>query len=110
MERTEDGWRVTLEGETAPRSYAGLVVANGHHWEPNWPCYPGRFDGEILHSHDVKSKDQLKGIAFDETYVWQWGRGPVLEEPQAVVAARQQLNDLAAKVREARVVLRGGRA
>jgi hypothetical protein len=61
VERTEDGWRVTLEGETAPRSYAGLVVANGHHWEPNWPRYPGRFDGEILHSHDVKSKDQLKG-------------------------------------------------
>ncbi|MGB6907766.1 MAG: NAD(P)-binding domain-containing protein, partial [Methyloceanibacter sp.] len=39
----------------------GLIVANGHHWEANWPSYPGRFDGEILHSHDVKSREQLKG-------------------------------------------------
>jgi len=41
----------------------------------------------------------LRAVDFDETYVWQWGRGPVLEEPQAVVAARQQLKDLAARVR-----------
>ena len=32
-EDAEQGWRVTLEGEAAPRLYAGLVVANGHHWE-----------------------------------------------------------------------------
>ena len=25
------------------------------------PTYPGHFDGEMLHSHDVKSKEQLKG-------------------------------------------------
>jgi len=59
-ERGDDGWHVTLEGETRPRRYDGLIVANGHHWEPNWPRYPGTFDGEILHSHDVKSKEQLK--------------------------------------------------
>jgi hypothetical protein len=60
-ERADDGWRVTIEGERAPRFYAGLIVANGHHWKPNWPSHPGRFDGEILHSHDVKSKEQLEG-------------------------------------------------
>jgi len=60
-ERADQGWRVAIEGESAPRLYAGLVVANGHHWEPNTPSYPGRFTGEILHSHDVKSKEQLKG-------------------------------------------------
>ncbi len=54
------GWRVTLEGESAPRLYTGLVVANGHHWQPNLPTYPGTFDGEILHSHDVKSKEQVR--------------------------------------------------
>ena len=32
-EHTPQGWRVQIEGESAPRSYAGLVVANGHHWE-----------------------------------------------------------------------------
>jgi hypothetical protein len=60
-EPAEKGWRVTIEGERAPRLYAGLIVANGHHWEPNWPRYEGSFDGEILHSHDVKWKEQLKG-------------------------------------------------
>jgi cation diffusion facilitator CzcD-associated flavoprotein CzcO len=55
------GWRVKLEGEASPRLYAGLVVANGHHWQPNLPTYPGKFDGEVLHSHDVKSKEQVKG-------------------------------------------------
>jgi cation diffusion facilitator CzcD-associated flavoprotein CzcO len=60
-ERTAQGWRVGLEGESAPRLYSGLVVANGHHWEPSSPTYPGKFTGEVLHSHDVKSKEQLKG-------------------------------------------------
>jgi cation diffusion facilitator CzcD-associated flavoprotein CzcO len=60
-ERTEQGWRVMIEGENAPRTYAGLIVANGHHWQPNSPSYPGHFTGEVLHSHDVKSKEQLRG-------------------------------------------------
>ena len=59
-ERTEKGWRIQIEGESAPRLYQGLVVANGHHWSANVPTYPGHFDGEALHSHDVKSKEQLK--------------------------------------------------
>ena len=60
-ERGADGWRVTIEGETKPRLYDGLIVANGHHWHPSVPDYPGHFDGEVLHSHDVKSREQLKG-------------------------------------------------
>jgi cation diffusion facilitator CzcD-associated flavoprotein CzcO len=60
VERAEDGWRVTLEGEDKPRIYGGVVVANGHHWHAYTPEYPGTFDGEMLHSHDVKSKTQLK--------------------------------------------------
>jgi Universal stress protein family len=39
-------------------------------------------------------------VAFDATYVWQWSRGRVLEEPQAVATAWQQLNDLATGMRE----------
>jgi cation diffusion facilitator CzcD-associated flavoprotein CzcO len=61
IERAPDGWRVKLEGESEPRLYGGVIVANGHHWHPYVPDYPGRFDGEVLHSHDVKSKAQLKG-------------------------------------------------
>jgi hypothetical protein len=60
-EPAEKGWRVTIEGEKAPRNYDGLIVANGHHWEAFTPDYPGNFTGEMLHSHDVKSKEQLKG-------------------------------------------------
>src|SRR5512143_1113537 len=60
-EHTEKGWRIKIEGETKPRLYDGLIVANGHHWEAYTPSYPGTFTGEMLHSHDVKSKEQLKG-------------------------------------------------
>ncbi|XSG83456.1 MAG: flavin-containing monooxygenase [Methyloligella sp. ZOD6] len=60
-ERAGDGWNVTLKGETEPRHYDGLIVANGHHWCPRMPDYEGQFTGEVLHSHDVKSKEQLKG-------------------------------------------------
>ena len=59
-ERVDGRWRIQIEGEANPRLYDGLVVANGHHWEPNWPSYLGTFTGEVLHSHDVKSKEQLK--------------------------------------------------
>ncbi len=60
-ERAAARWQIVLEGEARPRFYDGLVIANGHHWEPDQPHYPGHFDGEVLHSHDVKSKEQLKG-------------------------------------------------
>ncbi|CAN5455862.1 NAD(P)/FAD-dependent oxidoreductase [soil metagenome] len=44
------GWEVTLStGET--RTYTDLVVANGHHWSPSLPDYPGSFDGVLMHSH-----------------------------------------------------------
>lgn len=44
------GWDLELStGET--RSYTDLVVANGHHWKPRLPDYPGEFAGELIHSH-----------------------------------------------------------
>ncbi|UDY24904.1 flavin-containing monooxygenase [Nocardioides sp. Kera G14] len=53
--RRDDGtWDVTLTtGET--RHYTDLVVANGHHWKPRMPQWPGTFDGTILHSHSYLS-------------------------------------------------------
>src|SRR5699024_9409590 len=53
--RTADGsWEVTLHtGEI--RHYDALVVANGHHWDPRVPQYPGSFDGTTLHSHEYRS-------------------------------------------------------
>lgn len=49
----DDRWAVTLStGET--RHYDALVVANGHHWDPRTPSYPGDFDGYQVHSHHYR--------------------------------------------------------
>jgi cation diffusion facilitator CzcD-associated flavoprotein CzcO len=50
------GWHVrTDDGET--RRYAAVLVANGHHWDPRWPDFPGEFSGEVMHAHDYKTPD-----------------------------------------------------
>ena len=53
-------WRVSLDRDEV-REYAGIVIANGHNWNPNWPKYPGRFDGLLLHSSEYKTPDLLRG-------------------------------------------------
>ncbi|MDX1619515.1 MAG: alpha/beta fold hydrolase [Nitriliruptorales bacterium] len=58
-------WRATIDhgGEVEERSYAGVVVANGHNWFPKTPNYPGQdtFTGEIIHSADYRDPDVLRG-------------------------------------------------
>ncbi|GBE43218.1 putative oxidoreductase CzcO [bacterium BMS3Bbin10] len=61
VEKAGDKWRVKVSGKKQPRLYDGLVVTSGHHWDPKTPDYPGKFTGEILHSIDVKDRDQLRG-------------------------------------------------
>ena len=54
------GWAVKLtNGEE--RLYRGVVIANGHNWDPRWPEYPGTFAGEAIHSAEFKSADLLRG-------------------------------------------------
>jgi cation diffusion facilitator CzcD-associated flavoprotein CzcO len=53
-------WHVTLSTGQC-RRYQGLVVANGHNWDPRWPDFPGRFDGPIMHSAEYKTPDVLRG-------------------------------------------------
>ncbi len=60
VEKDGDKWTVTISGEDAPRHYDGVVVANGHHWDPRIPDYPGEFTGESLHAIQVKTRDQLR--------------------------------------------------
>jgi hypothetical protein len=50
------GWRVTSvqDGARTSDDVDVLVVANGHHWKPRWPTYPGKLSCEYLHSHDFK--------------------------------------------------------
>jgi cation diffusion facilitator CzcD-associated flavoprotein CzcO len=46
----DGGWELdTQAGET--RRFDFLVVANGHHWDPRYPDFPGEFTGTSIHSH-----------------------------------------------------------
>lgn len=40
--------------------YDYLLVANGHHWDPVMPHYPGDFSGELYHSHQYKKAASFK--------------------------------------------------
>jgi len=53
-------WHVTFSsGEQ--RIYKGVLLCNGHHWDKRFPQFQGSFNGEIIHSKDYKSPDQLRG-------------------------------------------------
>jgi len=53
-------WDVTLDtGET--RRYGAVLVANGHHWNPRYPQFPGTFNGQSIHSHHYKNSQGLDG-------------------------------------------------
>jgi dimethylaniline monooxygenase (N-oxide forming) len=44
------------------KTYTGVIVCNGHHWDPRFPepAFPGTFDGEVLHAHYYKTPDLLR--------------------------------------------------
>jgi hypothetical protein len=59
--REPEGWRVAFAdaaGATGVESFDALMVANGHHWKPRYPDFPGAFAGTTLHSHDFKRLDE----------------------------------------------------
>lgn len=59
-ERQTDGtWKLTL-GDGTAETFDYLLVANGHHWNPRLPQYPGEFTGTFLHSHDYKTAAPFK--------------------------------------------------
>ena len=52
-------WDVTLStGEM--RRYGGVVICNGHNWNPKRLSYPGAFDGLALHSCEYKTPAVLR--------------------------------------------------
>jgi len=53
-------WDLTFaNGEN--RTYKGVISCVGHHWDRRWPSYPGTFSGELMHSKDYKTPEQLRG-------------------------------------------------
>jgi thioredoxin reductase len=63
------GWRVTARqrdtGQESIERYDGVLVANGHHWEPRYPrpAIPGSdaFGGTQLHSHCYRTPEPFAG-------------------------------------------------
>ncbi|MCX5514676.1 monooxygenase [Kaistia algarum] len=55
-------WRLLLLAPEGPSEEIvdRLIVCSGHHWKPNWPDYPGTFDGEILHAHDYRRAEPFR--------------------------------------------------
>lgn len=49
-------WEVVTEKNRKQKKelFTDLVVCNGHHWNPKYPNYPGKFSGEFIHSHKFK--------------------------------------------------------
>ncbi|MEB3033910.1 flavin-containing monooxygenase [[Mycobacterium] nativiensis] len=59
----DGGWELELTRGERQR-FDLLVVANGHHWDPRLPDFPGEFTGETLHAHhyiDPKTPLQFSG-------------------------------------------------
>ncbi|MFT5525401.1 MAG: cation diffusion facilitator CzcD-associated flavoprotein CzcO, partial [Pirellulaceae bacterium] len=54
-------WRDVRSGQTKQATFAGLIVANGHHWSPHRPEFEGEFAGKTIHASQYKSPDTLKG-------------------------------------------------
>jgi hypothetical protein len=54
------GWEVTTDRGQSHR-YRAVLVANGHHWNPKLPDYPGEFLGETTHSHHFRTTEGYEG-------------------------------------------------
>lgn len=56
-------WEIISEkdGIRSTEVFTHLVVANGHHWKPRYPNYPGEFTGEFIHSHQFKKASPFAG-------------------------------------------------
>lgn len=55
----DETWKITLDDGTVEH-FDYLLVANGHHWNPRMPHYPGEFTGTFIHSHDYKTAAPFK--------------------------------------------------
>ena len=53
------GWEVTVNGKT--HQYSGVIIANGHLWDPAFPKEESNFTGISLHSCQYKNTDDLTG-------------------------------------------------
>lgn len=61
VDANKDGSYTVKTDTGLSQNYDAVIVANGHHWNPNYPNFKGDFNGEIMHSHDYKTPDKFIG-------------------------------------------------
>ena len=58
-------WDVTVRnldtGEEETRTFQAVVVANGHHWNPNLPETEGPFRGTVIHAKEYRTPEPYIG-------------------------------------------------
>ena len=52
-------WKVVFEDGRA-RTYAGIIICSGHHWNMRFADLHGSFSGRIIHSKQYKDPSQLR--------------------------------------------------
>jgi len=59
----DEKWQVIFRDESGEQVaiFDYVLVANGHHWDPQLPEYQGEFSGTILHAHQYKKAAPFKG-------------------------------------------------
>lgn len=59
---TDTQWLIDYQTTTGKHQdvFDWLLVANGHHWDPFMPEYPGLFRGEVWHAHQYKTAAPFK--------------------------------------------------
>ena len=58
IKKTGDKYSVSTDKD-ASQEYDAGIVCNGHHWNPVFASFDGKFDGEILHAHDYKTAEKF---------------------------------------------------
>jgi hypothetical protein len=61
VSKNNDGTYKVTTDKGQSENYLAVIVANGHHWNPRYPepMFPGKFNGETIHSHYYKTPDIL---------------------------------------------------
>ncbi len=61
----DEHWLVTVRelasGDESTTRYRAVIVASGHHWDPNLPLHDGPFSGETLHAQSYRTPDRFLG-------------------------------------------------
>ena len=58
VEKHGNKYLVTTDNKKT-NEYDAVLVCNGHHWNPKFAAFDGKFDGKILHAHNYKTLDEF---------------------------------------------------